>query len=65
MVSAKVLVNSSTNEVRLNPYYAGRWFLLHRIKFSIYFICSLNPYYAGRWFLLAAEDALDLERIES
>ena len=37
----------------LNPYYAGRWFLLgyeaNSIEANSY---SLNPYYAGRWFLL-------------
>ncbi len=36
----------------LNPYYAGRWFLLRFVKRLKNFYHCLNPYYAGRWFLL-------------
>ncbi len=37
----------------LNPYYAGRWFLLIlSLIFNSSLTTRLNPYYAGRWFLL-------------
>ena len=39
--------------VCLNPYYAGRWFLLQLESVLEKALTNgLNPYYAGRWFLL-------------
>ena len=38
----------------LNPYYAGRWFLLgEKLCIEEQTPEGLNPYYAGRWFLLS------------
>ena len=40
------------NDVCLNPYYTGRWFLLKLVKTVFRSNTGLNPYYTGRWFLL-------------
>ena len=52
MVSAWLtLPKEDATLASLNPYYAGRWFLLI-VETDDFGIKSLNPYYAGRWFLL-------------
>ncbi len=54
MVSAFFVGETDDKDnISLNPYYTGRWFLLtDKVVDTYNFETSLNPYYTGRWFLL-------------